>query len=133
MEDDSGGTKWGENSLLTDPCRDGGALSWGGGEALEERGARAARECSVLVGLHPDQATDAIVDLALRLRKPFAIVPCCVFPSDNPQRELNGVRVRSFRQFIDFLKAKDGAIREAALDFDGRNVLLYFRPEADPS
>jgi hypothetical protein len=34
---------------------------------------------SVLVGLHPDQATEAIVDTALRWNKPFAIVPCCVF------------------------------------------------------
>lgn len=36
--------------------------------------------CSIIVGLHPDQATDAIVDCALQLGKPFAAVPCCVFP-----------------------------------------------------
>ena len=31
---------------------------------------------------------------------------------------------------VDGVQAKDGRIQEAALDFDGRNVLLYFRPEA---
>ena len=29
--------------------------------------------------MHPDQATEAIVDFALRENKPFE-VPCCVFP-----------------------------------------------------
>lgn len=32
-----------------------------------------------VVGMHPDQATDAIVDFALACSKPFAVVPCCVF------------------------------------------------------
>ena len=35
---------------------------------------------AVVVGMHPDEATDAIVDCALRSGKPFAVVPCCVFP-----------------------------------------------------
>ena len=34
----------------------------------------------LLVGLHPDQATEAIVDAALARNLPFAVVPCCVFP-----------------------------------------------------
>jgi hypothetical protein len=33
-----------------------------------------------VVGMHPDQATEAILQFALECRKPFAIVPCCVFP-----------------------------------------------------
>ena len=36
---------------------------------------------SLLVGLHPDEATDAIVDVAAALAIPFALVPCCVFPT----------------------------------------------------
>lgn len=39
------------------------------------------RDCTVLIGLHPDQATEPIVDFALRHNKPFAVVPCCVFPN----------------------------------------------------
>lgn len=39
------------------------------------------QNCSVLIGLHSDQATEPIVDFALRYNKPFAVVPCCVFPN----------------------------------------------------
>jgi hypothetical protein len=40
--------------------------------------------------------------------------------------------VRDFRQLVDFLKGKDARIREATLDFDGRNALLYFHPDFSP-
>ncbi len=40
------------------------------------------------MGLHPDQATDAILDAALALGKPFAVVPCCVFARLFPHRTL---------------------------------------------
>ncbi|KAG0068196.1 hypothetical protein BGZ92_004947, partial [Podila epicladia] len=43
---------------------------------------------SVLIGLHPDQATEPIVRAALKAGKPFAIIPCCVFGRDNPHRRL---------------------------------------------
>ena len=36
-------------------------------------------DCTLIIGMHPDEATEEIVDMALSL-KPFAIVPCCVFP-----------------------------------------------------
>lgn len=36
---------------------------------------------SCFVGMHPDQATDGIVDAALAFGRPFAVVPCCVFPT----------------------------------------------------
>ena len=41
---------------------------------------------SCLVGLHPDEVTADIVLAASRLRLPFAVVPCCVFPSLFPAR-----------------------------------------------
>ena len=41
---------------------------------------RSPRLCSAaLVALHPDEATEAVVDAALALRKPFLVVPCCAF------------------------------------------------------
>lgn len=48
----------------------------------------ALRAASVIIGMHPDQATDPIVHAALALGKPFATVPCCVFPSLFPERRL---------------------------------------------
>ena len=41
---------------------------------------QAVQRAALLVGFHPDEATDFIVDAALTSRKPFAVVPCCVFP-----------------------------------------------------
>jgi len=39
-----------------------------------------------LVGMHPDEATDMIIDIGLRYNKPFAMVPCCVFSQKFPNR-----------------------------------------------
>jgi len=36
--------------------------------------------------MHPDQATESIVDFALHFNKPFAVIPCCVFPRLFPNR-----------------------------------------------
>ncbi|KAK3237550.1 hypothetical protein CYMTET_52384 [Cymbomonas tetramitiformis] len=67
---------------------------------------------SVLIGMHPDQATEPIVDAALDLNKPFAIVPCCVFPSLFPERRLqDGSPVSTFPEFIQYLEEKDKSIQ----------------------
>jgi hypothetical protein len=34
----------------------------------------------LIVGLHPDQATERIVRFGLNYQKNFAVLPCCVFP-----------------------------------------------------
>eukprot|EP00435_Cladocopium_sp_Y103_P006027 s2958_g1.t3 len=54
-------------------------------EALE-----AIRSCGLILGFHPDQATETCIDLALQLRRPFAVCPCCVFPKEFPERKLRG-------------------------------------------
>ncbi len=46
------------------------------------------RQTKLIVGFHPDQATEAIVDLALDQEIPFCVVPCCVFPKEFPNRYL---------------------------------------------
>jgi hypothetical protein len=40
----------------------------------------ACTDFSILAGMHSDQATEEIIDLALAHNMPFAVVPCCVFP-----------------------------------------------------
>eukprot|EP00041_Stephanoeca_diplocostata_P039623 m.1637235 g.1637235 ORF g.1637235 m.1637235 type:complete len:643 (-) comp25602_c0_seq1:1228-3156(-) len=69
----------------------------GGAESVDEAAAshdtmlqRLVRECTVVVGLHPDQATGAIVDIASTYGKPWAVVPCCVFPRSYPHRRTCG-------------------------------------------
>lgn len=44
-----------------------------------EEAKRIVMDCSIVIGLHPDQASQSIVEFASRNRKPFACVPCCVY------------------------------------------------------
>ena len=88
---------------------------------------------SALVGMHPDQATEPIVDCALRHRVPFAIVPCCVFAREFPKlRPGGGGLVTTYEELLDYLQAKAPGIRRAYLPFVGRNVVLWHRPEEPP-
>ena len=43
--------------------------------------------CSLIVGMHPDEATVDIVDVALAKKINFAVVPCCVFHNKFPDRK----------------------------------------------
>eukprot|EP00742_Colponemidia_sp_Colp-10_P010887 GILJ01012017.1.p1 GENE.GILJ01012017.1~~GILJ01012017.1.p1 ORF type:complete len:318 (-),score=21.14 GILJ01012017.1:74-1027(-) len=83
-------------------------------------------DCSLIVGMHSDQATELIVDTALKLSKPFAIVPCCVFSHEFPDRRTpEGQLVRNYDQFVAYLKSKHPLIKNDFLDFRGKNQVLY--------
>ena len=87
------------------------------------------KECTILLGLHPDQATDPIVDIGLALNIPWAIVPCCVFPQLFQQRVLaSGKMVRSYEDLCQYIRERDLSIREAVLPFRGRNRVFYWHP-----
>eukprot|EP00549_Striatella_unipunctata_P004743 CAMPEP_0118684904 /NCGR_PEP_ID=MMETSP0800-20121206/6917_1 /TAXON_ID=210618 ORGANISM="Striatella unipunctata, Strain CCMP2910" /NCGR_SAMPLE_ID=MMETSP0800 /ASSEMBLY_ACC=CAM_ASM_000638 /LENGTH=281 /DNA_ID=CAMNT_0006581691 /DNA_START=159 /DNA_END=1004 /DNA_ORIENTATION=+ len=93
------------------------------------------RNCSIVVGMHPDQATEAIVDIALRLGVPFAFLPCCVMPKLFPHRiqKRHGDPVRSYRTFCQYLldKAPVGVPFEVDyLPFIGRNTVIFSRAVA---
>lgn len=87
-------------------------------------------DCSLVVGLHPDQATEPIVEFALQQQIPFAVMPCCVFPRLFPDRRLlsGGLRVPviSYEEFVAYLMQKGDAQR-VTLDFEGANVVVYRR------
>ena len=100
---------------------------------------QAVERSAVLVGLHADGATEAIVDTALRYRKPFCVVPCCVFPNFFPDRtvcvvaateeENDGGRrvpVRTHEQFCQYLLDKDPRFQRTVLPFEGRNVAIWW-------
>tara|TARA_B100000519_G_C14017113_1_gene331559 strand:+ start:264 stop:542 length:279 start_codon:yes stop_codon:yes gene_type:complete len=89
-------------------------------------------ECSVVIGLHPDGATDAIVDFALAHGKPFALLPCCVYSkSFTKRRTALGGPVRNYEQLLDYLQDKNPAIQRVQLDFDGRNIALFHTGNPD--
>ena len=102
---------------------------------------QAVQDCSLLIGMHADSATECIVDMALIYNKPFVVVPCCVFPNLYTQRKLFIVKpsstesastcttttpVRSWEQFCDYLLQKDDRILRHTLPFEGRNVAIYW-------
>jgi hypothetical protein len=96
-------------------------LDASGGEEL-------VNNCAAIVGLHPDEATEDIVDAALARQIPFAVVPCCVMPQLFPWRRLaSGVRVKKLGSFVAYLLEKDPRIRVARLPIQGRNEVAFMR------
>ncbi|GAB4816065.1 hypothetical protein N2152v2_003111 [Parachlorella kessleri] len=82
--------------------------------------------CSIVVGMHPDQATEFIVDLALKYGRPFAVVPCCVYAAEFPKRKLRGKSVTHYQQLVDYLVSKaPDCIQVAELPFEGKNKVVY--------
>ena len=87
------------------------------------------KSCSVVVGMHPDQATEPIVREALAHGKPFAVVPCCTFPNSNSHRlNADGTRVRSHEDFCSYLErlgTPEHPVERSHLLFAGRNVIVH--------
>ena len=44
------------------------------------------QDAPAIVALHPDEATESIVDVCVKYQKPFVVVPCCVFSRLLPNR-----------------------------------------------
>jgi SpoVK/Ycf46/Vps4 family AAA+-type ATPase len=90
----------------------------------------AIENASLLLGLHADGATEAIVDAALKYNKPFVVIPCCVFPNFFPSRTIveghETVRVRSHEQFCKYLVGKDPRFVSEEVPFAGRNVAIWW-------
>jgi len=101
---------------------------------------RAVENSSLILGLHADGATEAIVDVALKFNKPFVVVPCCVFPSFFPSRTIlveskndkdtnigpQTVPVRTHEQFCTYLLRKDPRFIMEELPFEGRNTAIWW-------
>ena len=113
------------------------------------------RTCSMIVGMHPDEATEPIVRLVQWLAmqtpntapKPMAILPCCVMPSLFPHRVYQGQPVRSYKIFCEYLQSlynnngnddlsaavptnESLRMKVDFLPFMGRNMILYTTPPA---
>lgn len=85
--------------------------------------------CSCVVGMHPDQAAEGIVDFAIKMKKPFALIPCCVYSKQFPRRFTSkGERVTNHRDLIDHLCSKHEGIKIELLPIEGKNTILYWNP-----
>ena len=122
------------------------------GKYQDEKLDVAVSNASLLIGLHADGATEAIVDAALLYGKPFIIVPCCVFPNlfreryisvqmettlqhgdgeaDHRDEEgapkLKKIQVRTHEQFCKYLVDKDPRFVQEVLPFEGRNIAIWW-------
>lgn len=96
--------------------------------------------CSLIAGMHPDGATEAVIRTSLRLGVPFAILPCCfsqkLFPnksvSENvPVHNSTKVKVNPYQSYSVFCQhlmnmAPVGMRFEVEnLPFQGRNKMIY--------
>eukprot|EP00241_Pyramimonas_parkeae_P004777 CAMPEP_0114261876 /NCGR_PEP_ID=MMETSP0058-20121206/21420_1 /TAXON_ID=36894 /ORGANISM="Pyramimonas parkeae, CCMP726" /LENGTH=354 /DNA_ID=CAMNT_0001377539 /DNA_START=162 /DNA_END=1223 /DNA_ORIENTATION=+ len=96
-----------------------------GSKPTLEAAARVVREATLVLGIHPDQAVDAIVDAAVHLDVPFFVAPCCVYAPEFPNRRFNGEPVTTYAELLDYLQAKSPDIQRVVLPFEGKNVCLY--------
>ena len=71
----------------------------------------------LVVGLHPDEATEHIVRAANQHHIPFAVVPCCVFPIDKIKR--------SREDWMTYLTTLTPNTSEYELPIEGANKVLY--------
>ncbi|KAK9761468.1 hypothetical protein K7432_013614, partial [Basidiobolus ranarum] len=102
-----------------------------------ESNADLIKNCSIIIGMHPDQATEPIVNTALKYGKPFAVVPCCVFGHENGQRQLkDGGSVNQYEEFIQYLLEKENSnfpklkIEKDFMNITGRNQVIFCEPYA---
>ena len=93
-------------------------------------------QSQVVLGLHPDEATESIVDWAIAHQRGFCIVPCCVFARLFPDRHLSdsstasGFRqVRTHQDLCTYLLRKHKGIRCTELSFEGMNKCLWATAE----
>mmetsp|Transcript_15650 Transcript_15650/g.20063 ORF Transcript_15650/g.20063 Transcript_15650/m.20063 type:complete len:445 (-) Transcript_15650:39-1373(-) len=95
-----------------------------------QEGKTLLKNASIIIGMHPDEVTEYIVDIALAFKKPFAVVPCCVFSDLFPNRQLkSGEKVKSTLDLAKYLVQKDSSNVSCHLNFCGRNLCVFQKPE----
>jgi len=83
---------------------------------------------SLVVGMHPDEAAERIIVFALKDQKNFAVLPCCVFPKSFPHRRTkDGLPVKYYEDFCEYLQTLDPTIEKTTLNIPGRNIILWKR------
>ena len=75
--------------------------------------------------MHPDQATDSIVDISLKHSLNFAVVPCCVFGNLFDRKLKSGERVMEYHQYIQYIQERVEDSQKAFIDIKGRDIVLY--------
>jgi len=78
----------------------------------------------LVLGLHPDEPTEAIVDFCLAARKSFFVVPCCVFPKAPGNEHRRHINTTS--AFCEYLRQKaPDVIHVDTITMEGRNQCVW--------
>jgi hypothetical protein len=73
----------------------------------------------VIVGMHPDEAASEIILAANRLRKPFAIVPCCI-------KGRHSANIGSYADWLKKLSSLSSRqVSSTQLKINGKNIILF--------
>ena len=86
----------------------------------------APRKYGLVVGMHPDGATDQIVAYAAKHRCPFVVCPCCVIPSAT---QFHGVGYDEWVCHLRQIAADAIDVETLQLPMDGRNLVLVGQPK----
>lgn len=85
----------------------------------------AGRRVDLVLAMHADQGTEHALRFALRHSCAYAIVPCCVYPTLNPERCFKDGGVRKWSTFVKYLLSLDSEAQMVRLSFSGRSVVIY--------
>lgn len=86
---------------------------------------RCDEKYDLVIGMHPDEATDHIIMYAVRNNIPFVVCPCCIKPSAYIYNDKS-----NFELWVEHLKrlARGFIITEHYLRIDGKNLVLIGKP-----
>ena len=84
-------------------------------------------QADVIIGLHPDEATDDIIEMSMKYFKPFICVPCCVFPNKFPNRKLksSGKTVRQHDELIEYIMEKAREVNLLKHTSNSNKTMVY--------
>lgn len=83
---------------------------------------------SLVLGMHPDEATDHIILYAAKNFVPFVVCPCCVKPDAKVYSRNNNLGMNeSWLNHLKTLALPTHTIKEVRLLMDGKNLVLIGR------
>lgn len=86
----------------------------------------ASRAYDLVIGMHPDEATDQIILYAGKHGKPFVVCPCCIKPSVS---HFEDIGFAGWLRHLRKLGEQDGlTVTDTALPMYGRANVLIGRP-----
>lgn len=86
----------------------------------------APRDYELVIGMHPDEGTDHIIQYACKHRTPFIVCPCCVKPSASKFQDIG--YEGWMRHLIGLAEAGRMAVEVLALPMEGRKDVIIGRP-----